>query len=216
MPPAFALLCFLCWGVAAFAVGAYSLLPFGAALHPDLRPLFEARQAWVYLHVFSAAVALILGPLQWWARLRTSRPLLHRWTGALYLGLGVGLGGCSGLVLAQQAYGGAWSQAGFSLLAVGWLLTGGFALAAILRRDVASHRRWMLRNFALALAAVSLRLWLPLALVTGFALEDAYRVIAWLSWVPHLFLVEWWLRRPVSGPVAPTRSPGLRSAIVQR
>ena len=49
---------------------------------------------------------------------------------------------------------------GFGTLAVLWLATGWLAYRAIRRRDVASHRAWMMRNFALTYAAVTLRLWL--------------------------------------------------------
>jgi hypothetical protein len=48
----------------------------------------------------------------------------------------------------------------------------------------------MVRNFALAFAAVTLRLWLPAAVVSGIAFEDAYPVIAWLCWVPNLLAAE--------------------------
>jgi HlyD family secretion protein len=40
-------------------------------------------------------------------------------------------------------------------------------------RDIAAHRRWMVRNFALTFAAVTLRLWLPSAMASGVAFELA-------------------------------------------
>src|SRR5688572_2294386 len=84
-------------GVAAYALVAYSLFPIGAAVHPDMRPAFEANRAAIYVHVFAAFFALALGPFQFSTRLRTARLGLHRWMGRLYLGIGVLLGGISGL-----------------------------------------------------------------------------------------------------------------------
>lgn len=190
----FALMHFLAWGVAAFALVAYGLLPFGAALHPDLLPAFLQRQGLVYTHVFAAAVALLLGPLQFWPGLRARRPRLHRWAGRVYLAVGVGVGGVSGLLLAQHAYGGLWARAGFGLMAVAWVLTGAISLAHILRGDVAAHQRWMHFNFALTLAAVTLRLYLPAMMVSGVPLGWAYPVVAWLCWVPNLLLCGWYQR----------------------
>lgn len=193
-PKLFPWMALLAWGVALFALFAYAVLPFGAALHPELRPGFLQREALVYTHVFSAAVALLLGPLQFWTGARERWPQAHRWAGRAYLLLGVGLGGFSGLLLAQHAWGGPWARSGFALLALVWLLTGAIALGHILRGDVAAHRRWMRRNFALSLAAVALRLYLPLVLVAGVPLAWAYPLVAWLCWVPNLLLA--WSDRP--------------------
>lgn len=200
-------------GVAAYAVVAYAVLPLGAVLHPDIRPSFALHPAtWVYLHVFGAAAALGLGPLQFVGSLRARRPNLHRWLGRIYLAVGVGIGGSSGYVLALGAYGGAWARAGFAALAALWLACGIVALQRILCGDVAGHRRWMLRNFALACAAVTLRILLPVAVAAGVAIEVAYPVIAWLCWLPNLVVAEWLLRRRPAR--ASTPAPG--SARVER
>jgi hypothetical protein len=53
----------------------------------------------------------------------------------------------------------------------------------------------MVRNFALTFAAVTLRLWLPTAIIAGAPFELAYPVIAWLCWVPNLLLAELLLRQ---------------------
>lgn len=191
-----ALAALLCFGVAAYAIAAYAWWPLGTVLHPDIRASFaEHSTAVVYLHVFGAAVALMLGPLQFWGAWRARRPGLHRWMGRSYLALGVGIGGLSGLALALQAFGGAWSRTGFSMLALLWVVTGAMALQRILHGDVPGHRRWMTRNFALTFAAVMLRLYLPATIMGGLSLEVAYPVVAWLCWVPNLLVAEWIVAR---------------------
>jgi uncharacterized membrane protein len=186
----FALLAFLSLGVAAYAIGVYSLLPVGAAVHPDMRPGFETQRAAVYVHVFAAAFALALGSFQFSARLRARNLALHRWLGRLYLGVGVLVGGMAGLYMALHAFGGALARAGFACLALAWLYTGLRAYLAIRGRDIAAHRRWIVRNFALAFAAVTLRLWVPASFVAGLDFAAAYAVIAWLCWVPNLIIAE--------------------------
>jgi len=186
----FALLALLSLAVAGYAIAVYGFLPLGVAVHPDMRAAFEAQRGGVYLHVFASAVALILGPFQFSNRLRARRPALHRWSGRIYLGVGVLAGGLSGLFMAAHAFGGPAARLGFACLALGWLYTGLRAYLAIRAGNVASHRRWMVRNFALTFAAVTLRLWLPGAMVSGMAFEAAYPVIAWLCWVPNLLAAE--------------------------
>ena len=113
------------------------------------------------------------------------------------------LGGLSGLALATVSQGGLPAHIGFGLLACLWIVTSGAAFAAIRKGDVAGHRRWMTRSFALTLAAVTLRIYLPLSLLSGVPFELAYPAIAWLCWVPNLVVAEWRFvgplaRRPVA------------------
>lgn len=198
----------LSFAVAAYAIVAYSVLPLGATLHPDVRPSFASHPvAVVYLHVFCGSLALLLGPLQFWTTLRRRHPVVHRWLGAAYLALGIGAGGLSGFAMALDAYGGGWARAGFGTLAVLWLVTGAVALVCILRGKVQAHRRWMTHNFALTLAAVALRLYLPASVGGGLALDVAYPIVAWLCWAPHLVVAEWLLRRAELAAHTPTTHP---------
>lgn len=48
----------------------------------------------------------------------------------------------------------------------------------------------MVRNLALTLAAVTLRIYSPLLTVTSVPFELAYPLVAWLCWVPNLLVSE--------------------------
>jgi hypothetical protein len=52
----------------------------------------------------------------------------------------------------------------------------------------------MIRSFALTFAAVTLRLYLPLAALLSINFVDAYRAISFLAWLPNLLVVESYLR----------------------
>ncbi|MFZ2987397.1 DUF2306 domain-containing protein [Ideonella sp.] len=184
------LLIFMSLGVAGYAVMAYGLLPFGALVHPDMRITFQTHALALGTHVFASALALVLGPFQFSARWRAARPQWHRWSGRAYLSIGVLLGGLSGLYMAFHAYGGMVSKLGFGALALAWLYTGARAFLAIRQGDVAAHRRWMVRNFALTWAAVTLRIDLPLSMAASLPFDLAYPAIAWLCWVPNLVVAE--------------------------
>jgi hypothetical protein len=85
---------------------------------------------------------------------------------------------------------------GFGILAVLWFLTGLEAYRTVRRGNIEAHRRWMIRNFALTLAAVTLRN--PLRFMR-FALDGpfprSYITVSWLCWVPNLLIAEWMVRR---------------------
>ena len=108
-----ALLYFLSLGVAVYAAIGYGVMPLGSLVHPDMQADFVAHPLGVYLHVFAAAVALLLGPFQFSARLRRARIHLHRWMGRVYLSVGVLIGGLSGLYISQFAFGGLVAKLGF-------------------------------------------------------------------------------------------------------
>jgi Predicted membrane protein (DUF2306) len=82
-------------------------------------------------------------------------------------GIAVLGGGLSALYISQFAFGGSVARLGFALLAVCWLYTGARAFLAIRATRIISHREWMIRNVALTSAAVTLRVYLPAALVVG-------------------------------------------------
>lgn len=48
----------------------------------------------------------------------------------------------------------------------------------------------MTRSFALTLAAVTLRIYLPL-LASQMSFLTAYLIVSWVCWVPNLLAAEW-------------------------
>jgi len=148
----------------------------------------------LFLHITASVAALLIGPLQLLPRIRARHIAIHRWMGRVYVTM-VALGGIAGLVMAPFAYGGIVSASGFGALALAWLGTTALGLKSIREGAVAEHRRCMLRSYALTMAGVMLRIYLPIAMVAGAIFEPAYHLIAWLCWVPNLLLAELWLAR---------------------
>ncbi|WP_290650371.1 DUF2306 domain-containing protein [Aquisalimonas sp.] len=147
-----------------------------------------------WAHVGGGALAIVIGPFQLLPGFRRRSPMLHRWLGRLYL-VAVFASALSGLYFAASSVAGWVSAWGFALAAIVWMGSGIMAWHAALRGDVASHRRWMLRNYAVTFAAATLRFWLPLGLLAGIDFETTFRIVSWLSWALNLAAVERWLRR---------------------
>ena len=184
-------------GVAGYALIAYSVVPLGNLVHPQMKLTFEAHRVAIFVHIFCSVLAMALGPWQFFPGLRARRPALHRWSGRIYLLGGVLPGGIAGLYVSGFAFGGTFNQIGFAVLAVLWLTTGYLAYRTIRRGDIAAHRQWMLRNFALTFAAVTLRLYLGVFSASGIPFETFYAWLGWLCWVPNLLFIEWHIRRKV-------------------
>jgi uncharacterized membrane protein len=189
------------WGVALLILLSVPVALYGLAFSfvPSLNPEFHARLAgmpwFARAHFLGAGVALLIGGFQFSARLRRARPVLHRWLGRGYLAA-VLVGGVGGLGIATISHGGPPTHVGFGMLAVLWLYSAIQAYRAIRAGDVSTHRTWMIRNFALTFAAVTLRFELGVFTgLLGWGFDEAYTTIAWLAWVPNLIVAEWWLMR---------------------
>ena len=101
------------------------------------------------------------------------------------------LSSTAGFYIAMFASGGIICVLGFGSLALSWLFTVLMAYTRILKRDIKQHENWMIRNYALTFAAVTLRIYLPLAMqLMHWDFTASYRVISWLCWVPNLIVAE--------------------------
>jgi uncharacterized membrane protein len=176
--------------VAAYAV-AVLLLPGFAP------PLIIARRTTMPLavaaHLGGGLVALAVGAWQMNARLRSRFIEFHRWMGRTYV-VAVLIGGLGGLRMAVVSEQGWVTHLGFGLLALLWLFTTARAYIAIRSHEEARHRGWMIRSYSLTLAAVTLRIYIPLSLALGIPFANAYQVISWLCWFPNIMLAEWLVR----------------------
>ncbi len=185
------LLYFLSFGVAGYAIFVYAVLPLGSTVSPDMKINFIAHSSVIYSHAFASSLALIIGPFQLSSQFRAKYRNAHRWMGRVYLSIGVLLGGVSGLYMSQFATGGSVARVGFGMLAILWLYSGLRAYLSVRQGAINEHKKWMRRNFALTFAAVTLRLYLPLSMVSGVEFNFFYAIIAWLCWIPNLIFVEW-------------------------
>jgi uncharacterized membrane protein len=149
-----------------------------------------------FVHVFTAIAVLPAGLTQFSRYIRKHYRNVHRGAGYVYVVAVVLLAGPSGFVIGIYANGGLSSQIAFCLLAALWVYFTIKAVQTIRSKKVGEHRRWMIRSFALALSAITLRAW-KYAIVA--ALEprpmDVYVVVAWLGWVLNLVVAEYIIYR---------------------
>ncbi|MDA1917845.1 DUF2306 domain-containing protein [Bacillus cereus group sp. BcHK140] len=150
----------------------------------------------LFTHITTSIVALVIGPFTLSTKFRERNINRHRIMGRIYM-VGILLGGISGLYLSFYATGGLVAKLGFGLLSVFWLTSAYQALHRVKNKKMKEHRNWMIRNYALTFAAVTLRIWLPLFIVL-FGIERfelSYAIIAWLAWVPNLIVAELFIRK---------------------
>lgn len=185
------LMTLLAIGIAAYALAIVALPGIRNGFLIDL---FAKSAAAAYAHLVGGAVALAIGPFQLAPRVRHRHLSLHRLLGKVYV-VAVMVGGSGSLLLALSASGGLAARTGFGAMGIVWLTSTAMAYLRIRQGRVAEHQVWMIRSYAVTLAAVTLRFYLPLSIASGYSFAAAYPAIAWLCWVPNLIIVEWLLLR---------------------
>ncbi|MER6386113.1 DUF2306 domain-containing protein [Streptomyces sp. NPDC001250] len=214
--------------VAGYFTGQYAQGTLDSLAHQHVGLAEDyASRAWpiqlaFYLHITSAGLSLALGPWQFSRRLRSRLPLVHRAVGRIYLA-GVAIGSVSALVMSLFSSVGLLGFFGFGSLAVLWGWTAWRGYRAIRGRDIPGHQAWMIRNFALTYAAVTLRSWFGALILAQIPfvhgtdpfpaiLREAYAPLPFLCWLPNIVIAEFMIRRRGLPALRITTRPEARPA----
>lgn len=192
-----ALLALVAIPIAAGAVRLTQLL--GAADVTPENARFFAAPVPVVLHIISAALFCLLGPFQLSPGVRRRWPGWHRRAGRLLMVCGV-LAGLSGLWM-TQFYPPVVNDGPllyvFRLLAgAGMVVCVMLGFAAIRRGQVAQHRAWTTRGYAIGAGAGTQALvHLPWILTVGQPGELGRALLMGAGWAINLAVAEWSIRR---------------------
>lgn len=156
-------------------------------------------------HALGGLLFGLLGPIQFGPRLRRRWPRAHRVSGRLVVlgGLVLGLSGLWLLALYPAAA--TWPlQSGRLFMAVALLSCMPLAVIAALRGDITAHRAWMIRGFAVGIAAGTQSLVLfPYFLFVGEPVGIWADLVLLSGWLINITVAEWAIRRGRTRPAMP-------------
>ncbi len=165
---------------------------------------FAANPGLTALHILPGFLLLVLGPLQFVPGIRARHIGVHRWSGRILVAAGFVVG-LSALTLGFRiGFGGPSEVAATVVFAGIFLFALGKAVMHIRRGEVARHREWMLRAFAVGLAVVTIRPIVALFfLFSSLSLRDVLGTAFWLAFTLHLIVAEIWINHTRSRGAAP-------------
>jgi uncharacterized membrane protein len=153
-------------------------------------PYYWPRAAYLLPHVLGGLVAIVIGPFQFWPRIRNNYRKAHRVSGRIYL-LAILVGGLGGMVMAVTIPEGLAYASGLFFLSVAWFLTAGMAFIAIRRRKIEQHKEWMIRSYVVTFGFVTFRVVDDIIHYLGYAeLPDHNGMLAWGCWAVPLLVTE--------------------------
>jgi uncharacterized membrane protein len=194
----------IAWPLFAFAalsIGLYPLMYFAIdrkfGLLSTKSAELLANIPWnvaFYVHILLGGLALLIGWVQFSPKFRQTKMNLHRLLGKLYV-LAALLSALAGIYIGFFATGGLVSVIGFVSLGIIWFITTLLAYTQIKNKQIDRHEKTMVYSYAACFAAVSLRIWLPILIAVFGDFMTAYKIVAWLCWVPNLLFAYWFLRQ---------------------
>jgi hypothetical protein len=151
-----------------------------------------------YIHVLSSIFVLLAGFTQFNQKLLARYPRIHRNIGKIYVYTVLFFSAPSGIYIGYYANGGLFAKISFMTLGTLWFTFTLYAMLQALKRKIISHKKFMLRSFALAFSAITLRMWkVVIVLLFHPNPMDVYKIIAWLGWIPNLLLIEWYIAKKI-------------------
>lgn len=191
-------------GILSTFVGLYPIIYFlidrEFGLLSTKSPELLSDKLWniaFYGHIILGGLALLIGWLQFSHKLRKKNIKLHRTIGKTYV-MSVLISGICGLFIALYATGGIISITGFFTMSVIWLGTTMLGFKAIKDGNIESHEKFMIFSYAACFAAVTLRIWLPILIILMGEFTGAYRIVAWLCWVPNIIIAYFIVRKKIN------------------
>ena len=147
-----------------------------------------------YAHIFSGGLALLIGWTQFGSKFRNRHLALHRRIGKIYV-IAVLISSVAAIGISFFSTGGMVSALGFFSLGIIWLYTTVMAYSAIRKGQIQRHQKMMVYSYAVCFSAVTLRIWLPLLVITFGDFITAYVIVAWLCWIPNVLVAYLITRR---------------------
>jgi hypothetical protein len=155
--------------------------------------LFQSNlyNASFYIHIAAGALCIGTALIQFSRYILKNSKAIHRISGKIYVFVVLFLGAPTGLYMSFFAKGSFWERSLFLFMAVWWFITTLYGLTTIHKRNVIAHKVWMIRSYAMAMTAVTFRVYHILFYMLGWDHLENYELSLWISVIGNMLFAEW-------------------------
>ncbi|MBO9202439.1 MULTISPECIES: DUF2306 domain-containing protein [Niastella] len=175
----------------------YNTLPYfsfnkGFGFIQERSLLFQSHlyNACFYIHIFAGVVCITTAVIQFSRYILKRSKAIHRWSGRLYVFVVLFLGAPTGFYLSFFAKGSFWERVLFMFMAVCWFMTTYYGLSTILKKNVLAHKIWMIRSYAMAMTAVTFRIYHIVFFLLNWGHLENYELSLWISVIGNMLFAE--------------------------
>lgn len=165
---------------------------------------FAAHPLLTLIHIIPGLLFMLLAPLQFIRKLRTSYPKLHHFIGYTVLVSGLIIGSTALIMGFTMAIGGLIETLAITVYGTAFLFSLSKAYLHIIKREIALHREWMIRALAIGLAVSTTRpvvgTFFGLSRFTGWTVQQYFGVAFWIAFTLHIIVAEIWIRKTRQHP----------------
>jgi hypothetical protein len=144
-----------------------------------------------YIHIAAGALCIGTALIQFSRYILKNSKSIHRISGKIYVFVVLFLGAPTGLYMSFFAKGSFWERSLFLFMAVWWFITTLYGLTTIHKRNVIAHKVWMIRSYAMAMTAVTFRVYHILFYMLGLDHLENYELSLWISVIGNMLFAEW-------------------------
>lgn len=159
---------------------------------PFLDGMWRINDILLFTHIAAAVPCILFGPFLFYRGLVKANPRVHRKIGTFYV-YGVLYSAVTVIPLAMSKDH-FLPQLGFTTMAVVWFCVTWFGFMAARNKNFVTHRRWMMRSYAMSFAFIHVNLTYHLIgiyeMMDGVSIKVMQSMV---SWQFNLFVVEIYL-----------------------
>lgn len=148
-----------------------------------------------YIHIAAGALCIATALIQFSRYILKKSRAIHRISGKIYVFVVLFLGAPTGLYMSFFAKGSFWERCLFMFMAGWWFVTTLNGLNTIHKRNVVGHKIWMIRSYAMAMTAVTFRVYHILFFLLGWGHLENYELSLWISVIGNMLFAEWVIYR---------------------
>ena len=148
-----------------------------------------------YIHITAGMLCIGTALIQFSRYILKKSKAIHRFSGKIYVFVVLFLGAPTGLYMSFFAKGSFWERALFMFMAGWWFVTTLYGLSTIHKRNVLAHKIWMMRSYAMAMTAVTFRVYHILFFLLGWGHLENYELSLWISVIGNMLFAEWMIYR---------------------
>lgn len=152
-----------------------------------LKPLYSIS---FYVHIFAGMFCIGSALLQFSQAILKKRKAIHIWSGRIYVFVVLLLGAPTGMYMSFFAKGTGAEKGLFMFMAISWFFFTLKGFTTILQKNVLAHKNWMIRSYAMALTAVTFRVYYLILYLLDVELTRNYEISLWISVVGNLLIAE--------------------------
>lgn len=148
-----------------------------------------------YIHISAGALCIGTALIQFSRYLLKKARYIHRISGKIYVFVVLFLAAPTGLYMSFFAKGSIWERSLFLFMATWWFITTLYGLTTIHKGNVLAHKVWMMRSYAMAMTAVTFRVYHIAFYLLNWGNLENYELSLWISVIGNMLFAEWIIYR---------------------